>query len=92
MSKAKDNNSPRGELNTARGGPFRLTARCKAAGCAGKLGPADLSGVLARLDLPSHPDLLVGISTGDDAGVFRLSDDLAIVNTVDFFTPGVDDP
>jgi len=47
---------------------------------------------LARLDLPSHPDLLVGISTGDDAGVFRLRDDLAIVNTVDFFTPVVDDP
>jgi selenide,water dikinase len=42
--------------------------------------------------LPSHPDLLVGISTGDDAGVFRLADDLAIVNTVDFFTPVVDDP
>jgi len=42
--------------------------------------------------LPSHPDLLVGISTGDDAGVFRFSDDLAIVNTVDFFTPVVDDP
>jgi selenide,water dikinase len=42
--------------------------------------------------LPSHPDLLVGISTGDDAGVFRLSDDIAIVNTVDFFTPVVDDP
>jgi len=36
--------------------------------------------------------LLVGINTGDDAGVFRLSDDLAIVNTVDFFTPIVDDP
>ena len=44
------------------------------------------------LELPSHPDLLVGISTGDDAGVFRLSDNLAIVNTVDFFTPVVDDP
>jgi selenide, water dikinase len=48
--------------------------------------------VLARLDLPSHPDLLVGIATGDDAGVFRIADDLAIVNTVDFFTPIVDDP
>jgi len=36
--------------------------------------------------------LLVGIATGDDAGVYRLSDDLAIVNTVDFFTPVVDDP
>jgi selenide,water dikinase len=48
--------------------------------------------VLSRLDLGSHPDLLVGITTGDDAGVFRLRDDLAIVNTVDFFTPVVDDP
>jgi selenide, water dikinase len=47
---------------------------------------------LSRLELPSHRDLLVGINTGDDAGVFRLSDDLAIVNTVDFFTPVVDDP
>jgi selenide,water dikinase len=74
------------------GDGFRLTARCKAAGCAGKLGPADLAGVLEHLDLPTHPDLLVGISTGDDAGVFRFSDDLAIVNTVDFFTPVVDDP
>ncbi len=39
-----------------------------------------------------HPDLLVGTETSDDAGVFRLRDDLAIVNTVDFFTPIVDDP
>lgn len=39
-----------------------------------------------------HPDLIVGIETSDDAGVFRLRDDLAIVNTVDFFTPVVDDP
>lgn len=39
-----------------------------------------------------HPDLLVGIETSDDAGVFRLRDDLAIINTVDFFTPVVDDP
>src|SRR5581483_4120918 len=37
-------------------------------------------------------DLLVGISTGDDAGVYRLTPDLALVNTVDFFTPVVDDP
>jgi selenide,water dikinase len=42
--------------------------------------------------LGTHPDLLVGINTGDDAGVFRLREDLAIVNTVDFFTPVVDDP
>jgi selenide,water dikinase len=72
--------------------PIRLTERCKAGGCAGKLGPADLKGVLAHLDLGSHPDLLVGIATGDDAGVYRLSEGLAIVNTVDFFTPILDDP
>ena len=39
-----------------------------------------------------HPDLIVGTETSDDAGVFRLRDDLAVVNTVDFFTPIVDDP
>jgi selenide, water dikinase len=48
--------------------------------------------VLSRLDFGGSPDLLVGISTGDDAGVFRLRDDLAVVNTIDFFTPIVDDP
>ena len=48
--------------------------------------------MLSRLDFGSSSDLLVGISTGDDAGVFRLRDDLAIVNTIDFFTPVVDDP
>jgi selenide,water dikinase len=47
---------------------------------------------LAPLKLGDHPDLLVGISTGDDAGVYRITEDLAIVNTVDFFTPVVDDP
>ena len=47
--------------------------------------------MLARLDLGSAPEVLVGIATGDDAGVYLLRDDLAIVNTVDFFTPVVDD-
>jgi selenide,water dikinase len=70
----------------------RLTDRARAAGCAGKFGPADLSRVLATLPPPSHPDLLVGTSTSDDAGVFRLRPDLAIVQTVDFFAPIVDDP
>src|SRR5690242_10413414 len=72
--------------------PVRLTDRARAAGCAGKFGPADLSRVLAMLPQPSHPDLLVGTSTSDDAGVFRLRPDLAIVQTVDFFAPIVDDP
>ena len=41
---------------------------------------------------PRNPDLLVGFDTADDAGVFRLQDDLALVQTLDFFTPIVDDP
>jgi selenide,water dikinase len=48
--------------------------------------------VLHSLPPFHHPDLIVGTETSDDAGVFRLRDDLAIVNTVDFFTPIVDDP
>ncbi len=48
--------------------------------------------MLSRLDLGTHPEVLVGIATGDDAGVYLVREDLAIVNTVDFFTPVVDDP
>ena len=48
--------------------------------------------VLATLPQPTHPDVLVGTATSDDAGVFRLTPDLALVQTVDFFTPIVDDP
>ncbi|MBV8455353.1 MAG: selenide, water dikinase SelD, partial [Acetobacteraceae bacterium] len=48
--------------------------------------------MLATLNFRTSRDVLVGISTGDDAGVFRLRDDLALVNTLDFFTPVVDDP
>jgi len=47
---------------------------------------------LSKLPQPNDPNLLVGYSTSDDAGVYRISDDLALVQTVDFFTPIVDDP
>jgi selenide,water dikinase len=47
---------------------------------------------LSGLNIPSDPNLIVGIETADDAGVYRLSDTLALVQTVDFFTPIVDDP
>src|SRR3979490_235976 len=56
------------------------------------MGPGDLSRALAALPVISDPRLLVGRETFDDAGVFRLRDDLALVQTVDFFTPIVDDP
>jgi len=51
-----------------------------------------LDSVLRRLPLPSDPNVLVGFGTNDDAGVYRLGDGLALVQTVDFFTPIVDDP
>lgn len=56
------------------------------------MGPGDLSQVLAPLPRQMDARLLVGSETFDDAGVFRLSDDLALVQTVDFFAPIVDDP
>lgn len=51
-----------------------------------------LDSLLAKLPRPTDPNLLVGFATNDDAGVYRLSDELALVQTVDFFTPIVDDP
>jgi selenide,water dikinase len=75
-----------------REGPFRLTEFARCAGCASKMGPGDLSNALATLPVMSDPRLLVGRETFDDAGIFRLSDDLALVQTVDFFPPIVDDP
>lgn len=56
------------------------------------MGPGDLSSALAPLPRQDDPRLLVGSETFDDAGVFQLSDDLALVQTVDFFAPIVDDP
>ena len=56
------------------------------------MGPGDLSRALAPLEARPDPRILVGRETFDDAGVFRLSDDLALVQTVDFFAPIVDDP
>src|SRR5918994_5192599 len=56
------------------------------------MGPADLSHALAPLARKSDPRILVGHETFDDAGVFRVSDDVTLVQTVDFFAPIVDDP
>ncbi len=71
---------------------IRLTSFARCAGCAAKMGPGDLSHALSPLPATSDPRLLVGRETFDDAGVFRISDDLALVQTVDFFPPIVDDP
>lgn len=56
------------------------------------MGPADLGRLLAGVERSRDPRVLVGLHTGDDAGVFRLDERTALVQTVDFFTPVVDDP
>jgi selenide,water dikinase len=73
--------------------PVKLTSYSTKGGCGCKIGPGELSQVLRALpaSIP-NPNLLVGIDTSDDAGVYKLSDELALVQTVDFFTPIVDDP
>lgn len=71
---------------------IKLTRYTHGMGCACKLRPQALEQVLAKLPKPDDPAVLVDISTSDDAAVYRISDDLAIVATVDFFTPIADDP
>lgn len=72
---------------------IKLTSLSSKGGCGCKIGPGDLSQVLRSLPPgAANPNLLVGLDTNDDAGVYRLTDELALVQTVDFFTPIVDDP
>jgi selenide, water dikinase len=70
----------------------RLTRFARCAGCAAKMGPGDLAAALAPLERRSDPRILVGRETFDDAGIFQLSPELALVQTLDFFAPIVDDP
>ncbi len=71
---------------------LRLTEHSHGAGCACKLPAAELHPLLSELPRNGDPALLVGNDTADDAAVYRVGDDLAVVTTVDFFTPIVDDP
>jgi selenide, water dikinase len=74
---------------------IRLTRFSHGAGCACKLSPAELRTVLGLVrgfGPSTDPDLIVGLDTADDAAVYRLREDLAVVFTADFFTPIVDDP
>ncbi len=71
---------------------IRLTKTAKRAGCAAKQPPGYLLPMLERLPALTDPNVLVGSATADDAAVYRLTDDTALVLTTDFFTPIVDDP
>ena len=69
-----------------------LTKYTRFSGCGAKLGPGVLEKALCGLRQPAYPELMADFSGYEDAGLFRLSDDLALVQTVDFFPPIVDDP
>jgi selenide,water dikinase len=69
-----------------------LTRHTRFAGCGAKLGPGVLQEALCGLVQPAYPEVLAAFSGSEDAGLFRLGPDLALVQTVDFFPPIVDDP
>jgi selenide,water dikinase len=71
---------------------MRLMELSHGAGCGCKLPAAKLAPIVAGLPVPTDPRVLVDASTSDDAAVFKLTDELALVQTADFFTPIVDDP
>ena len=71
---------------------IRLTKLANCAGCGAKVGAGTLARLLDGLPVRRDPDLLVGFDKSDDAAVYRISDTLAIVQTVDFFPPIADDP
>lgn len=81
-----------GERLEDTGEKIELTKFVENAGCASKINQNDLKIVLAGLPKTKDPRVLVSADTCDDAGVFKVSDDLALVQSVDIFTPSVDDP
>jgi selenide, water dikinase len=73
-------------------GPVRLTQLVESAGCASKIDSLSLKRVLDGLPFVDDPRVLVGAPAGDDAGIYRLDEHTALVQTVDVFSPSVDDP
>jgi selenide,water dikinase len=73
-------------------GPVRLTALVENPGCASKIDQAALKRILSSLPAVEDENVLLGVAAGDDAGVYRLSKNVALVQTVDVFCPSVDDP
>ncbi len=71
---------------------IKLTQYTHGLGCACKLKPPVLEKIIRNNPIPDDPNVLVGVSTSDDAAVYKLNEDTAIVKTIDFFTPMVNDP
>ena len=74
------------------GDRIKLTEFSRFAGCGAKLGPGLLDKALCNLAQPAYPNLLSDFSHAEDCGVYRLAEDLALVQTIDFFPPVCDDP
>ena len=70
----------------------KLTKLANCAGCGAKVGAGVLAQLLEGIQVHSDPNLLVGFDKSDDASVYKISDELALVQTVDFFPPIADDP
>lgn len=70
----------------------RLTELTKSSGWAAKIGPDILAQVLCHLPKMNDENLIVGLETSDDAAVYKINDEIALIQTLDFFTPVVDDP
>lgn len=81
-----------GERMESPTGPVQLTKLVEKAGCASKIDQAFLKEVLSDLPAVDDPRVLVGMPAGDDAGIYDIGDGKALVQTVDVFTPSVDDP
>jgi selenide, water dikinase len=81
------------DLSAEGASKLRLTAYSRAGGCGCKLSPVELAEVMRHVPVGTgDPAVLVGLHEPDDAGVYRVTSELALVQTVDFFTPIVDDP
>jgi selenide, water dikinase len=71
---------------------IELTKYTKFAGCGAKLGPGTLDKALCGLVQPNYPNLIADFKTSEDAGIYKISDDIALIQTIDFFPPIVNDP
>ncbi|HOP86350.1 MAG TPA: selenide, water dikinase SelD [Syntrophorhabdaceae bacterium] len=71
---------------------IKMTNHTRFGGCAAKIGPGDLSDVLCGLEIPEDENVICGIKGFEDAGIYKINENLALVQTVDFFTPVVNDP
>jgi cysteine desulfurase len=84
--------SDTGHTPAASGEKVKLTQYTHGLGCACKIEPKKLESILKKLPKSSNPAILVGTESSDDASIYKINDEIAIVQTLDFFTPIVDDP